>query len=166
MIELNATMIAQVLNFLILVAILRALAYKPVAKMLKQRSDSIKNSIDKAESDKKAAAQTLEQYKAQLAEANKKSQAIVDKAEMTARQEREILVAETKKEIERLKQSAQEEIQNERARAFEQMKSEIVNLSITAAEKIVAKNLGTKDNDKLVNDFIAGLDKNMFASLK
>ena len=37
MIEINATMIAQVVNFLILAAILRALAYEPVAKMLKQR---------------------------------------------------------------------------------------------------------------------------------
>ena len=56
MIEINATMIAQVLNFLILAVILRAVAYKPVARLLQQRSDSIKNSIDKAEADKKAAA--------------------------------------------------------------------------------------------------------------
>ena len=163
MIEINATMIAQVLNFLILAAILRAVAYKPVAKLLQQRSDSIRNSIDKAEADKKAAAETLAEYKNQLAEANKKAQAIVDKAELTARQEREALVAETKREIDKMKQNAQEEIQNERNRAFEQMKSEIVSLSLTAAEKIVAKNLTAKDNDKLIADFISGLDKDMLA---
>ena len=166
MIEINATMIAQVLNFLILAAILRAVAYKPVAKLLQQRSDSIKNSIDKAEADKKAAAETLAEYKNQLAEANKKAQAIVDKAEITARQEREALVAETKKEIDKMKQNAQEEIQNERNRAFEQMKAEIVSLSLAAAEKIVAKNLGTKENDKLVSDFIANLDKDMLDDVK
>ena len=163
MIEINATMIAQVLNFLILAAILRAVAYKPVARLLQQRTDSIKNSIDKAEADKKAAAETLAEYKNQLAEANKKAQAIVDKAELTARQEREALVAETKREIDKMKQNAQEEIQNERNRAFEQMKSEIVSLSLTAAEKIVAKNLTAKDNDKLIADFISGLDKDMLA---
>lgn len=166
MIELNATMIAQVLNFLILAAILRAVAYKPVARLLQQRSDSIKNSIDKAEADKKAAAETLAEYKNQLAEANRKAQAIVDKAELTARQEREALVAETKKEIDKMKQNAQEEIQNERNRAFEQMKAEIVSLSLAAAEKIVAKNLSTKDNDKLVNDFISNLDEDMFKDVK
>ena len=166
MIELNATMIAQVLNFLILAAILRAVAYKPVAKLLQQRSDSIKNSIDKAEADKKAAAETLAEYKNQLADAHKKAQAIVDKAELTARQEREALVAETKKEIDKMKQTAQEEIQNERNRAFEQMKSEIVSLSLAAAEKIVAKNLSAKDNDKLVSDFISGLDKDMLSDVK
>ena len=120
----------------------------------------------RTEADKKAAEQTLEQYKLQFAEAHKKAQAIVDKAEITARQERESLVAETKKEIDRMKQTAQEEIQNERNRAFEQMKSEIVSLSLAAAEKIVAKNLTTKENDKLVNDFISALDKDMLEDAK
>jgi len=158
LIEINATMIAQVVNFLILAAILRALAYEPVAKMLKQRSDKIKDAINKADADKKAAEETLAQYKKQLADAQIRAQEIVDKAEITARQERDALVAETKKEIERLKQNAQLEIQNERNRAFEQMQKEIVNLSLAAAEKIVAKNLTSKENDKLVSDFIAGLD--------
>ena len=166
MIEINATMIAQVLNFLILAAILRALAYKPVAKMLKQRADKIQADINKADADKKAAEETLAQYKSQLADAQRRAQEIVDKAELTARQEREALVAETKKEIERLKQNAQLEIQNERNRAFEQMQKEIVTLSLAAAEKIVEKNLSSKENDKLVSDFIAGLNENMFEGVK
>lgn len=166
MIEINATIIAQVLNFLILVAILRALAYEPVAKMLKQRSDKIQDSLDQAAADRKAAEQTLAQYKSQLADANKKAQEIVDRAELTARQEREALVAETKREIERMKQNAQAEIQNERNRAFEEMKAEIVTLSLQAAEKIVAKNLSSKENDKLVNDFISGLNSKMFSDVK
>lgn len=166
MIEINATMIAQVLNFLILAAILRALAYKPVARMLQQRSDKIKETIDKADADKKAAEETLKQYKSQLADAQRRAQEIVDKAELTARRERETLVAETKKEIDRMKQNAQAEIENERNRAFEQMKAEIVSLSLAAAEKIVAKNLSSKENDKLVNDFISGLDKDMFSDVK
>ncbi len=166
MIELNATMIAQVINFLILAAILRAVAYEPVAKLLKQRSDKIQNSLDKAEADKKAAEETLAQYKAQLADAQKKAQAIVEKAELTARKEREALVAETKQEIDKMKENAKVEIQNERNRAFEQMKSEIVSLSLAAAEKIVAKNLTSKENDKLINEFISGLNKDMLDDVK
>ena len=41
MIDLNATFFAQILNFLILVAILRALCYKPVVRMIKAREDKI-----------------------------------------------------------------------------------------------------------------------------
>ena len=166
MIEINATIIAQILNFLILVVLLRAVAYKPVARLLQQRSDKIKGDLDKAEADRKAEEQALEQYKVQLADAQKKAQAIIDKAALTARQEHDAAVEETRKEIERMKLSAQAEIENERNRAFEDMKSQIVTLSLAAAGKIVTKNLDTKENDKLVNEFISGLSKDMFADLK
>ena len=166
MIEINATIIAQILNFLILVVLLRAVAYKPVARLLQQRSDKIKGDLDRAEADRKAAEQTLAQYKAQLADAQQKAQAIVEKANLTARQEHDAAVEETRKEIERMKLSAQAEIENERNRAFEDMKSQIVTLSLAAAGKVVSKNLDTKENDKLVNEFISGLNKDMFADMK
>ena len=160
MIEINATLVAQIINFLILAAILRALAYKPVARLLQQRTEKIQNSLNQAEADKKAAAETLQQYKAQLSDAQQKAQAIIDKAELTARQEHDAIVAETK-EIEKMKQTAQAEIENERNRVFSQMKSEVVALSLAAAGKIISKNIDTKENDKLVNDFISSLDKDM-----
>ena len=160
MIEINATILAQILNFLILVVLLRAVAYKPVARLLQQRSDKIKGDLDKAEADRKAAEQTLADYKAQLADAHKKAQ------DITARQEHDAAVAETRKEIERMKATAQAEIENERNRAFDEMKSQIVSLSLAAAGKVVTKNIDTKENDKLVNEFISKLDKNMFADLR
>jgi len=166
LIEINATILAQIINFLLLVALLRAVAYKPVARLLQQRSDKIRNSLEQAEADRKAAEQTLAQYKAQLSDAHKKAQEIVEKANLTARQEHDAAVAETRREIERMKQTAQAEIENERNRAFEDMKSQIVSLSLAAAGKVVSKNLDTKENDKLVNEFISSLDKDMFADLK
>ncbi|MCR5834127.1 MAG: F0F1 ATP synthase subunit B [Selenomonadaceae bacterium] len=166
MIEINATIIAQIINFLILVIILRAVAYKPVARLLQQRSDKIRQDMEKAEFDKKMAEETLEQYKLQLSDANKKAQEIVNQATITARQEHDAAVEETRREIERMKATAQAEIESERNRAFDGMKSQIVLLSLAAAGKVVAKNIDTKENDKLVNDFIAGLNKEMFADLK
>jgi len=166
LIEINATILAQIINFLLLVALLRAVAYKPVARLLQQRSDKIKSDLEQAEADRKAAEQTLAQYKAQLSDAHKKAQEIVEKANLTARQEHDAAVAETRREIERMKQNAQAEIENERNRAFEDMKSQIVSLSLAAAGKVVSKNLDTKENDKLVNDFISSLDKDMLGDLK
>ena len=166
MIEINATILAQIINFLLLVALLRAVAYKPVARLLQQRSDKIRGDLNQAEADRKEAEKTLAQYKAQLSDAHKKAQEIVDKANLVARQEHDAAVAETRKEIERMKQTAQAEIENERNRAFDEMKSQIVTLSLAAAGKVVSKNLDTKENDKLVNEFISGLDKDMFADLK
>ena len=62
LIDINMTLVAQVLNFLILVVILRLVAYKPIMKMLKAREEKIAKSIDAAEADEKKAKELLEAY--------------------------------------------------------------------------------------------------------
>ena len=137
MIDLNATFFAQILNFLILVAILRALCYKPVVRMIKAREDKIAESLAKADSDVAEAESLKKDYQAQLAEAREKAQAIVDKAEKVAASNRETSLQDTKREIEQMKKAAQAEIQRDRERAADQLKKEIVALSLLAAGKVV-----------------------------
>lgn len=165
MIEINATLIAQILNFLILVIILRAVAYKPVVRMLKAREDKIAESLDKADADAAEAEATLKKYQSQLAEARVKAQEIVDKAEKLAREEREASIQETKREIEKMKLAAQEEIQRDRQRAVEQLKGEVVTLSMAAASKIIAKNISAADNEEIIGEFIDKLDRDKIGDL-
>ncbi len=165
MIELNATLIAQILNFLILVVILRLVAYKPVARMLQQRSDKIQGDLDKAESDRKEAEATLVQYKQKLSDANVKAQEIIDKAEKVARDERDAAVEATKREIEQMKKNAEEDIQRDRERIAAQLRGEVVSLSLAAAGKLISKNIDNKENERLINDFINKLDKEKLGDL-
>ncbi len=165
MIDLNATFFAQILNFLILVAILRALCYKPVVRMIKVREDKIAESLAKADSDVAEAEELKKNYQAQLAEAREKAQAIVDKAEKVAASNREASIQDTKREIEQMKKAAQAEIQRDHERAADQLKKEIVALSLLAAGKVVEKNLGASENEALVGDFIDKLDKDKIGDL-
>lgn len=165
MIELNATFFAQILNFLILVVILRAVAYNPVVRMIQARENKIAESIEKADADAAEAAATLRDYKRQLADAHVKAQEIVDKAEKRAREEHDASVLATKKEIEQMKKSAQEEILRDRERAVEQLKKEMVTLSMAAAGKIISANINEKENEKLIGDFISQLDKEKIGDL-
>ena len=165
MIDLNATFFAQILNFLILVAILRALCYKPVVRMIKAREDKIAESLAKADSDVAEAESLKKDYQTQLAEAREKAQAIVDKAEKVAAPNRETSLQDTKREIEQMKKAAQAEIQRDRERAADQLKKEIVALSLLAAGKVVEKNMEASENEALVGDFIDKLDKDKIGDL-
>ncbi|MBQ9616261.1 MAG: F0F1 ATP synthase subunit B [Selenomonadaceae bacterium] len=165
MIELNATFFAQILNFLILVAILRAVAYKPVVRMLKEREDKIAESIQKADADAAAAEATLNEYKNQLKDAHAKAQEIVDKAEKRAREEHEASIQATKQEIEQMRKAAQEEIQRDRERAVEQLKDEFGALAMAAAGKIIAKNMDAKENEAIIGEFIDQLDSKKIGDL-
>lgn len=165
MIDINATMIAQMLNFLILVIILRAVAYKPIVKLLQERTDKIQADIDKAAADATAAEKALKDNQAKLAQAHIEAQAIVDKAEKTAQAERDASVQATQKEIAQMKEAAKQEIQRERERAVEQLKGEMVSLSLLAAGKIVSKNIDAAENEALISEFIEQLDKDKIGDL-
>ena len=75
------TFFAQIINFVILVVLLRAVAYKPVVNMLKAREDRIKESLDKADADAAEADKLLADYKKKLAAANVKAEDIIRNAE-------------------------------------------------------------------------------------
>lgn len=165
MIDINWTLIAQIFNFLILVVILRAVAYKPIVRVLKEREDKIAASLAKADSDEAEAEQKLHEYEAKLSAARVKAQDIVDKAAKHAQEEREARVLETKREIMQMKKAAEAEMQRERERAVEQLKGDMVTLSLAAAGKIISKNLDEKENAKLIDDFIVQLDKEKIGEL-
>lgn len=157
-IDLNSTLPIQIINFLILVALLRAVAYKPVVRMMEERKAKIAESIEKADADAAAAEATLNEYKAQLAEARVKAQEIVDLAEKRASEERAASIQATKAEIEQMKKAAELQLERERAHAIEQLRGEVVTVALAAAGKIIQKNLTAADNDAIIGEYIAKLD--------
>lgn len=165
MIDLNATLIAQIINFLILVAILTKVAYKPLIKVLDDRKNQIAASLEQAEREKAAAEQIKRDYQEQLMTARTQAQSIVEKAVRTAEQSKEEILAEARAEHARMLKAAQEEISRERERAFAQLRGEVVALSMAAATKIIEKNLDETANARLVTDFIDKLDDKKIGGL-
>lgn len=158
MVDLNATLIAQIINFLILVAILTKVAYKPLMKALADRQAKIADSLETAEQEKQAAEKLRQEYLAQLAEARTQAQAIVEKAAKLAEQTKEQMLKEAREESARLLKATQEEIARERDLAIAELKGEVVTLAVAAAAKIVAQNMDDAANARIVEDFITNLD--------
>ncbi|MDD4599830.1 MAG: F0F1 ATP synthase subunit B [Negativicutes bacterium] len=165
MIELNGTLIAQIINFLILVAILTKVAYKPLMKALQERQERIAASIDQADRDKAAAEQLKREYQEQLAMARAEAQAIVEKATRLAEQTKDEIITAARAEHAKLLKEAQVEIDRERQLALSELRGEVVALSMAAASKIIEKNLDTETNSKLVTDFINRLDDKKIGGL-
>jgi len=159
------TLVAQIVNFLVLAFLLKKFAYQPLLGVLKERQDQIQDRLDKADRDAAAAENTLKEYKAQLADARTKAQDILDSANKRAEEEREAKVLETKHEIEQMKKTAKLEIERDRERAEEQVKSQVIALSMAAAGKVLAKNLDTEANEALVADFVDKIDKDKIGDL-
>jgi F-type H+-transporting ATPase subunit b len=152
LVELNGTLLAQFLNFFILVAILAKFAYKPMLKVLEDRKHKIESDLDGAQQAREAAETMKADYQAQIRNAHAEAQAIIDKAIKQADKEAQVQLAAVREQITREKEVAQAEIANEREAAIREMRNEVVTLSMAVAEKLLKKNIDQDMNTKLVAD--------------
>jgi F-type H+-transporting ATPase subunit b len=158
LIDLNATLLAQIINFFLLLFLLTKLAWKPLLAAMAERQARITNNLESAERDRVAAEQMKADYQNQLQRAKDDAQAIVDKAMKLAEDTKNEIVASAREEHARLLEAAQVQITRERQQALEDIRSEVVMLSLAVATKIIGQSVDEKVNTKLVEDFINQLD--------
>ena len=154
MIELNMTLVAQVINFLIAVVILYKLAYKPLTQAIKDRQDQIQSSIDSAEKKFEEANALLSEYQQKLNDARKESQEMVEKAQKIADESREEILKKTKDDTARMLKQAEEEIAREKDKMLSEVRNQVSELSVLIAGKIIEKTIDPQIHDELVDEFI------------
>ena len=152
MININATLIAQILNFVVLLVILAKFAYKPLLKAMDDRRNRIINDLDSAEQTRLDAEALKEQYAEQLAGARQEATEIVNKANQIAQNLHDELVEQARVEQEALLANAKERIEQEKQQALLDIRSEVIKLSTLIAGKIVNQKLNSANDQKLVTD--------------
>ena len=150
MVDVNATLIAQILNFLVLLAILAKFAYKPLLQAMDDRRNRIINDLDSAEQTRLDAEALKEQYAEQLAGARQEATEIVNKANQIAQNLHDELVEQARVEQEALMANAKERIEQEKQQALLDIRSEVIKLSTLIAGKIVNQKLNSDNDQKLV----------------
>lgn len=149
MVNINATLIAQALNFLILLFILAKFAYKPLLKVMEERKEKIASDLQAADKAKADAEAVKAEYAAKLAEAKAEAQAIVDNARKTAAAAHDKIMADTKAEQEQVIAAAKEAIALEQKKSMDEIRAQVIDLSMAVAGKIVEQKLGSEEDKAL-----------------
>lgn len=147
-------------TFVILLLLLKKIAWGPILNSLSERENFIKDSVERAETAKKEAEELLEQNKANLAKAEEEAQKIIAQGREYAENLKSQILEESKVEAKKMIDDAAVEIQRKNAEAFNNLKGEIAGIAVEAAEKIIRSNLDKEKQEKIVNDFIDDLSKN------
>ena len=158
MFNFNMTLVAQIVNFLILVLVLAKFAYKPLLKAMADRQARIAGDLASAEKERQAAEQLRQDLQQQMLETRAQAQAVIDKAIKTAEQMKQEILDEARAEHARMLKNAQLEITRQTDSAMAGIRSEVVALTVAAASKIIEKEMNKETNEKLVTDFIEKLD--------
>ena len=143
-------LLAQVINFIILFGLLYLVAYKPLMRMLDERSNKIKESMEQTEYIKEQAELTEKETAKRIQEASQEGQKIIQKAEHAGEEIRQKAKEEASVEAERLISRAQVEIQRERDEAVADLRSQFADLTVLAAGKVIDQTLDKEEHKKLI----------------
>lgn len=145
-----SVLITQVITVIILLVLLRFVAYKPLMRMLDRRSQRIKESMEQAEDIKKQSASTQEEIKKQLEQASHEGQERIARAVKAGEDVRQKAQEDAKKEAEALLGRARSEIQRERDEAIGDVRREFADLTVLAAGKVIEKSLDKEEHRELI----------------
>ncbi|MEE1229491.1 MAG: F0F1 ATP synthase subunit B [Phascolarctobacterium sp.] len=159
MVNINATLIAQILNFLVLVFVLAKFAYKPLLGMMEERKNKIASDLETAEQAKKDAEAVKAEYAAKLADARQEAQAIIENARKTAQAAHDKIMADTKVEQEQYVAAQKEIIATEKKKAMDEVRAQVISLSMIAAGKIVEQKLNSEEDKKMASKIVDSIMK-------
>lgn len=153
--KLDATIIWSIVNVLLLFVLLRIFLFKPVKKIMEERTASIQKDIDEAKKSREEAEALRAECDEKIARAQAEAEEIVTRAREEAAAEKQEILQQSKDEAERMIDSASRNIESERQRSLQEAQNQIADLAIAAASKIVGENMDDSRNRKLVDDFLA-----------
>ncbi|MBT8386665.1 MAG: F0F1 ATP synthase subunit B [Ignavibacteria bacterium] len=149
-----------IVTFLILLIILKKVAWKPILSALDQREKDIKDSLEKAEKAKEDAQRILDENQANLAKAEEESKKIIEQSRSYAENLKEQMLKESKEQSKKIIEDAAEEIDRKKDSAFEELKDEVAKIAVNAAEKIMKQNLDADKNKHIVDSYLKDVMKN------
>ena len=156
--------IGQLINFLILLALLVFFGYKPIRKMLDERSNRIRESMEQAEETKREYERAQMEVEKQISKAREEGQSIIGQAAQAGDRVKEEARAEARKEAQSLVERARAELEQERGKIVDELRQQFVDIAILAAEKVITETLDKKKHRKLIEETLeesAALRRNL-----
>ena len=144
-------MLAQIINFGILIAVLTKLLYRPILNMLEQRRKRIEESLKKADEIDKKVASMEEEMGHKRALAKKEAAEIIGDSKTTAENDREKILLAATTESDRVKAAAREQIEIERQAMVEETKKRVGKLALLLVTRSLQQDMGAEFYERNIN---------------
>ena len=140
------------INVFILFFALSYFLFNPVQKVLKNRSDKIKNEIENAKKNEEEAIALKNEYEKKLADTRIEVERIMEEARKTAKTMSEEIINKAKAEAANIVARGNKEVEQEKAKAVDELKNQVINISTLMATKIIKESVNAKSEDKLFEE--------------
>jgi F-type H+-transporting ATPase subunit b len=150
-------LIANVVNVLLMILLLSAVAYRPIVRMLRTRRERIAEGLNNARRAEEALASAEADKQAVLDQARAEAQRIAAESRARADEAADQIRAEARTEAARIIKQAEDDAAAEKQRLLADMRGQIVDLSIAAANRLIGASLDEKRQKAIVSDFFTAV---------
>jgi F-type H+-transporting ATPase subunit b len=158
LLDVNGTLIAEVIAFLLMLWVLAKWAYPPIIRIATEREQKIARALEEAERSRQEAAAAREDITKQLEEARAQAREIIAQAHKAAVTETEELVRKGRREAEAQIERARSEIAAERDKAIQEIRAQVGALVVLAATKVLGEAIDRKAHARLIDESLAEVD--------
>ncbi len=148
-------LISYLINYVVLLILLGALAYRPLLNALDSRVDSIRESLAAADRAREEAASSRSAIEEELNEARREGQRLLDQAREAAERFREEEMERARQSAEEFSERARADIARERDAAVDEVRAAFGDLAISAAERIIRRSVDRQAHQELIDQVLA-----------
>ncbi|WFE69422.1 F0F1 ATP synthase subunit B [Thiomicrospira sp. R3] len=152
--SINATLIIQIISFVLLIWFVNKVLWGPVSKLLEDRQKRIADGLSAAEKGKHELELSEQRAKDVLKDAKVQAQNVLSQAEKRSTEIVEDAKVKAAEEAERIKAAAQADIEQEISRAREQLRREVAALVVSGAEKILSREVDAKAHNQMLDTLV------------
>ena len=158
MLDVHGGLLAwTVLTFVLLLVVLKKVAWGPILDALEARENEIKEALNAAEKAREEAKRVSSDYEDAIRKAQAEAQQIISDAKTAGEKVKLDLEAVASEKADEIIEKAKAQIDAERIKVISEIKAVAVEISLSAAAKVIEKNLDSDDNRKLVNEALEGI---------
>jgi len=146
--------IAQMINFAIVFSVLYWFAFKPLSKVMAERTSKIEKGLADAQKVEEKLAETEREFNKALVQAKKQANQILEKAAVDAEAGKQQMTAKAKEEIGAIINREKQKMQAEKRQTLEEIKAEVAGLVAVSVEKILGEKVDSKKDKEIIKKII------------
>lgn len=153
--NITATLLAQIVAFVLLIWFVNKVLWDPVTKLLADRQKRIADGLAAADKGRHDLVRAEERAKELLRDAKSQAAEIIAQAEKRGNEIVEEAKYAARSESDRIKAAANAELAQEVNRAKEQLRSQVAGIAVAGAQRILGREIDAKAHDTLLKDLVA-----------
>jgi len=156
--EINwITVSAQVVNFLILVWLLKHFLYQPVIRAMDRREQKIRNRMDEADGREQEALNAKQSYQQKLASFEKEREELLEETRQEARQTRSQMIDQAREETARVRSHWMREVSEEKTAFIDGLRHQSLEVVETVIRKALQDLADERLEERIAHTFIRKL---------